>query len=1769
MTHPSPPGPSSQPPNQPRPLRRPASHGRLSQLMVPGRSRSGSSASQASVNVDDMTGSSGRSTPELRRRASKAAAASLLANDAKYKKFRAQVDKSLQSFESVNEWADFISFLSRLLKTLQSPSPPYSEIPRKLIVAKRLAQCLNPALPSGVHQRALDVYAYIFSIIGVDGLQRDLIIWSSGLFPFFQYAATSVRPLLINIYETYYLPLGDDLRPATKAFILALLPGMEEETGDFFDKILFLLDRLSGAISPSFFLQNTFLILITSPASRLSALNYLARRMLKPADHPDATIETGLLIRGLAAVLDDENVLVRRNGLDLLLRVLKLDKNVVKEADPKDRELLVRSATGVVLQKELSLSRRVYTWLLGTDETSTEQVAYFKEHALDLLASTLLHDMQALGSGSEAVDVQRPFKIFLSLLDKWEVGTALSERLAIPALRTVMDAKSGADEVIDTASAVYEAIEPMVIWKVLHKSVEEQHGGDRSNVSHKESNLADRQAVDLVPWLLDNVPQPDEEVYSVHIPLMLDTVLSFAATDTINLETRGEALHLAVSLLRHIHSSTFTKASSSLSSSSHDTSAAEEAYSLAEITPRVESRLHSEVLPRIVQNAFSVCELALAENDLGALLDAVHVVSNLIDHEAPPLASIDGPRWLSSLVRTMSRVSSFVVVEALVVAALKASRCSVFKPAVVITSDATMSAILDSLFRYLRPSASLYHARAVELLWDYNQLAEIHTLENVIARRMSLSSFNSVALEAFGILWRLTDDSMLPGEILNVPINIVLDALRSPDPDAQRQAETWMRCNLRSYFRVLDPILSRLLDPSIKYAPGQTVYAAPVDLDLVRYEIESVSALFKFGGTGLSKACEATEIKGSLNFALVGRAEKQLEGVGTYLELMVRILVRFIETEAGPITSRGSGPLIVRVQSAALELLQTIVSRGDVSQPLLVTIKDCLVTKLLSAVETGRLTLQSKMLHLLHSAINASTPARNARPRPHQGHHRGASSIIEKPAPEPPASDFEHALVQAIIQGVSRPSNIAVLQHWIDFVLMTVPLLVGRPSLLNTLAECFSQETRALVQRISRAHDRATGVKGKGKARVVEDEKLDAADAEVVMALNALERVLMILGNQASGKIDEGVRQEEGGSRILGLVSTVFTVEAPSNDPKAESPRYLDDAVHALLVTWSATLPTGEDEDTRDWRGGPSTKQAYANIRGRARTVLEKVFKTQPGAVMSSCVHVWSLCSEQVTDAAIFDCVDTLTPSAQKVVELVCELASGKSSRQSVADYRADPSYLAFLEAYLSRLEAPIAVQVWITIFTFARDVVSAVASSSPRSQLFPLLQCLTDVALTVSKTSALEDRRLRKDLQDTYAKVLDLVVANASKIAEGGIWDRVEMSKDDGEDREKVGGVEDGLEKIYDYLATTIIPNLRALLVDPDRVNSACSGISVAIVVPAFKRQKVDASVLRIVLEITKIPSAVKTWRIQIADAFAEARLFKPKPASEINFYKTLICALMDSDKERFVDLLSRITSASSANINIFSNREQEMLVKSLNLRRLSLVLLAAERNHYLGQLPAIQERLVEMLRSGSVSPRVHSEVYLCLRVLMCRISPQHLTNFWPVILAELLRIFEQTMDELPEDNTEGLQLVLAACKFLDLLLVIQSEDFQVHQWMFVTDTTDAAYPPEEYTPDAIMDRLAEILAEKAMHTHGDSDLSQSQQSLPLLSPTAVSTGTGADVSLRRPRLGAAKSLTSLHQLQTFFARASMDTFESVFVNGGVDWDGVEDGLTDEIFDL
>ena len=53
-------------------------------------------------------------------------------------------------------------------------------IPRRIVISKRLAQCMHPALPGGVHLKALETYDIIFKCIGTERLSQELFIYSAG-----------------------------------------------------------------------------------------------------------------------------------------------------------------------------------------------------------------------------------------------------------------------------------------------------------------------------------------------------------------------------------------------------------------------------------------------------------------------------------------------------------------------------------------------------------------------------------------------------------------------------------------------------------------------------------------------------------------------------------------------------------------------------------------------------------------------------------------------------------------------------------------------------------------------------------------------------------------------------------------------------------------------------------------------------------------------------------------------------------------------------------------------------------------------------------------------------------------------------------------------------------------------------------------------------------------------------------------------------------------------------------------------------------------------------------------------------------------------------------------------------------------------------------------------------------------------------------------------------------------------------------------------------
>nr|AAH56791.1 Dopey family member 2 [Danio rerio] len=244
-----------------------------------------------------------------------------LQNDYRYRSYAAVIEKALRNFESSSEWADLISSLGKLNKALQS-NLKYSLLPRRLIIGKRLAQCLHPALPSGVHLKALETYEVIFKIIGTKWLAKDLFIYSSGLFPLLGHAAMSVKPVLLTLYERYFLPLQRALLPSLQAFIMGLLPGLEEGA-EVYDRTDALLVKLSVLVGQSVFYGALWGSVLICPLVRLPASLFIVAHFDHSITAKEQKFMLGtdhrLVVKAVCLALQDSNVLVQRNTLEILL----------------------------------------------------------------------------------------------------------------------------------------------------------------------------------------------------------------------------------------------------------------------------------------------------------------------------------------------------------------------------------------------------------------------------------------------------------------------------------------------------------------------------------------------------------------------------------------------------------------------------------------------------------------------------------------------------------------------------------------------------------------------------------------------------------------------------------------------------------------------------------------------------------------------------------------------------------------------------------------------------------------------------------------------------------------------------------------------------------------------------------------------------------------------------------------------------------------------------------------------------------------------------------------------------------------------------------------------------------------------------------------------------------------------------------------------------------------------------------------------------------
>ncbi|KAK9411388.1 protein dopey-1 [Crotalus adamanteus] len=526
-----------------------------------------------------------------------------LLGDSKYRNYVAAVDKALKSFEYSSEWADLISSLGKLNKVLQN-NAKYQVVPKKLTIGKRLAQCLHPALPGGVHRKALETYEIVFKIIGPKRLAKDLFLYSSGLFPLLANAAMSVKPALLSLYEMYYLPLGKTLKPGLQGLLTGILPGLEEGS-EYYERTNTLLEKVAAAVDQSAFYSALWGSLLTSPAIRLPGITYVLSHLNRKLSMEDQLYIIGsdieLMVEAISTSVQDSSVLVQRSTLDLILFCFPFH---MSQATRPDMIQILSASLHVVLRRDMSLNRRLYAWLLGFDNngaitgprstrnSNPEEHAtyYFNTFSKEMLVQAMVGILQVNVCSKESTLMQdlKPFRILISLLDKPELGPVILEDVLIEVFRTLytqckaeldiqMESSFSKDhtqlssklrenkktaELIKTANLLFNSFEPYYMWdyiarwfeeccrRTLHARLQAVPGGASEPAEFPLTNFCL-----LVDFLLDIVSlETYIEIQTEHLPQLLLRMISALTShlQTLHLCELTDSLKLCSKILSKV-----------------------------------------------------------------------------------------------------------------------------------------------------------------------------------------------------------------------------------------------------------------------------------------------------------------------------------------------------------------------------------------------------------------------------------------------------------------------------------------------------------------------------------------------------------------------------------------------------------------------------------------------------------------------------------------------------------------------------------------------------------------------------------------------------------------------------------------------------------------------------------------------------------------------------------------------------------------------------------------------------------------------------------------------------------------------------------------------------------------------------------------------------------------------------------------------------------------------------------------------------------------
>ena len=325
-----------------------------------------------------------------------------------YTRFEKKLTNILNSSASAKEWSDLLPLIQEILTHLKkNPHLEFAKLSNRYLLSKRLAQCLNPECPSGVHEVVLDIYNVILhNIISKNEakLMDNLGLYSCGLFPFFGNASLPNKEKYLNIIIKNNLLCIDinELILCLPGLLASLIPGLDDNNEKITNMIYETLDSIKLRIKEHTFFGVYWTLILRNKHIRTSGMKYLVEKTNKYQDFINMKMKkediiynyfpniNTVVVNALCGVIEDNDIPTVRLGMDFIISRFPLSKENDLINDNSKITLIIY-ALKLLVRNEYSTTRRLNNWLLGINN-SMDEVDYESQdmqYKMDLITIAL------------------------------------------------------------------------------------------------------------------------------------------------------------------------------------------------------------------------------------------------------------------------------------------------------------------------------------------------------------------------------------------------------------------------------------------------------------------------------------------------------------------------------------------------------------------------------------------------------------------------------------------------------------------------------------------------------------------------------------------------------------------------------------------------------------------------------------------------------------------------------------------------------------------------------------------------------------------------------------------------------------------------------------------------------------------------------------------------------------------------------------------------------------------------------------------------------------------------------------------------------------------------------------------------------------------------------------------------------------------------------------------------------------------------------------